>query len=313
MPGRKIIIDTDPGQDDAVAILLALASAELDVLGLTIVAGNVSLHYTVEAARKVVELAERTEVPIYAGCSRPISKPLVTAEHVHGATGIDGVDFADPTVPVQSEHAVDFIIRTLRAEPAGDVTLVTLGPLTNIGLALVKAPDIAPRVREIVAIMGSLHQGGNITPLGDFNTYVDPEAADLVLQSGIPIVMVPMDITHQVLNTRERLDAWRATGTRCGAAAADLMQFSEAFDLEKYGWGAAPLHDPCAIVYLLAPELFSGRTINVRVSTDGTVSTGMTVVDWWRVSGREPNCDYLLEVDVPALYDLMTERLALLP
>jgi purine nucleosidase len=310
---RKIIIDTDPGQDDAVAILLALASEELDVLGLSVVAGNVPLPLTVRAARMVVELAGRTDVPIYAGCARPLTGELVTAEHVHGDSGLDGPELPDPTVPVQSEHAVDFLIRSLREAEPGEITLVTLGPLTNVALALAKAPDIAPRIREIVAVIGSLHEGGNITPLGDFNCYVDPAAADIVLTSGIPLAVLPMDVTHSMRATRERLDRIRANGNRCSVATVEMLEFSEKFDIEKYGWSEGPLHDPCAVMYLLRPELFSGRRINMRAVVGGVVANGMTVVDWWGVSGREPNVAYLKDADVPACYDLLTERLALLP
>jgi purine nucleosidase len=309
---RRIIIDTDPGQDDAIAILLALASDELEVLGLTIVAGNVPLELTVRAARTVVELADRRDVPIHPGSPRPIGRPLVTAEHVHGDTGLDGPDLPAPTVPVSDEHGVDFLIRSLREAEPGEITLVTLGPLTNVALALVKAPDIAPRIREIVAVIGSFAEGGNITPLGDFNCYVDPDAADLVLTSGIPFTAVPMDVTHRMRTTDERLDRLWANGNRSSRAAVEMLRFSQVFDIEKYGWEAGPLHDPCAVLYLLAPELFTGRRINLRAVTKGTVATGMTVVDWWGVSGREPNVDYLMTVDVQPAFDLLTERLGTL-
>src|SRR6185312_12227945 len=197
---NKIIIDTDPGQDDAVAILLALASAdELDILGIVAVAGNVSLAQNARNARKVLELGGRKDIPVYAGCERPIKRRLVTAEHVHGDTGLNGPNLPDPTIELQAQHGVDFIIETLQKEPMGSVTLCTLGPLTNIAMVMVKAPGITRRIRKIVMMGGAYFEGGNITPTAEFNIYVDPEAADVVMRSGVDIVMVPLDVTHQVL------------------------------------------------------------------------------------------------------------------
>src|SRR6218665_1232990 len=234
---RKIIIDTDPGQDDAVAILLALASPEeLDVLGVVAVAGNVGLHHNANNARKVVELSGRREVPVYAGCPRPMRPPLVTAEHVHGETGLDGPDLPDPTIPLQAQHGVDYIIDTLMASEPGTITLCTLGPLTNIAMALVKQPAIAERIAEIVMMGGAYFEVGNITPAAEFNIYVDPEAADVVLRCGAPITMLPLDVTHQIQSTPERLAAIFGLGNKAGKAVYEMLTFSEGFDLKKYGW-----------------------------------------------------------------------------
>ena len=194
---RKIIIDTDPGQDDAVAILLALASPELEVLGITAVAGNVPLALTEKNARKICELGGHPEVKVFAGAIRPMVREPVTAEEVHGKTGLNGPDLPEPTMPLQKEHAVDFIVETLMREKSGAVTLCPLGPLTNIALALVREPDIAPRIKEIVLMGGGFFEGGNVTPAAEFNIYVDPHAADVVPKSGIPVVMVPLDCTAQ--------------------------------------------------------------------------------------------------------------------
>ena len=181
---RKIVIDTDPGQDDAVAILLALASPELDVLGVTAVAGNVPLDLTGRNARIVCELAGRRDIPVFAGCDRPMARDLVTAEHVHGKTGLDGAELPSPAMPLQDAHAVDFLIETLRREPSGTVTLCPLGPLTNVATALERAPDIADRIPQIVLMGGAYFEVGNITPAAEFNIYVDPEAARIVFASG---------------------------------------------------------------------------------------------------------------------------------
>ena len=198
MTRRKIIIDTDPGQDDAVAILLAFACPEeLDVLGITAVAGNVPLALTEKNARIICELAGKTDVPVFAGCDTPLKRKLVTAEHVHGKTGLDGPPLAEPRMPLQDAHAVDFIIETLRREPSGTVTLVPIGPLTNIATAFERAPDIVERVQEIVIMGGAYFEVGNITPAAEFNIYVDPEAADIVFKSGAPLVVMPLDVTHK--------------------------------------------------------------------------------------------------------------------
>lgn len=311
---RKIIIDTDPGQDDAVAILLALASPEeLDVLGIVAVAGNVGLHYNAINARKVVELAGRRDIPVYAGCARPMRRHLVTAEHVHGETGMNGPDLPDPTIPLRDQHGVDYIIDTLMASEPGTITLCTLGPLTNIGMALVKQPAIAERIAEIVMMGGAYFEVGNITPAAEFNIYVDPEAADVVLRSGVPITMLPLDVTHQIQSTPERLDAIRALGNRSGEAVHAMLTFSETFDLQKYGWAGAPLHDPTVIAYLLQPNLFEGRHCNVTVETASELTVGMTVADYWHVTGKVRNVNYLRNGNADGFFALLLERLARLP
>ena len=309
MAARKIIIDTDPGQDDALAILLALASPELDVLGITTVAGNVPLHLTQKNARKVCELAGKPQTPVYAGASRPMVRPLVTAEHVHGRTGLDGPDLPEPVMPLQAQHAVDFILHSLQSQPAGEITLCTLGPLTNVALALQRAPEIASRIRQIVMMGGGFFEGGNITPAAEFNIYVDPHAADVVFRSGVPLVLMPLDVTHQVLTTRKRMDAIGARGTPVAKACVELLEFFERHDEQKYGSDGGPLHDPCVIAYLLQPELFQGRDCNVVVETGSELTMGMTVVDWWAVSGRPANAKVMRTVDADGFFSLLTARL----
>lgn len=310
---QKIIIDTDPGQDDAVAILLALASPELEVLGITAVAGNVPLPLTELNARKVVELAGRHDVPIHAGCEAPIRRKLVTAEHVHGKTGLDGIELPEPSVPLQSTHAVDFIIETLRQQPEGSVTLVPIGPLTNIATAFARAPDIIPRVQRIVLMGGAYFEVGNITPAAEFNIYVDPEAAKEVFASGVPLVILPLDATHEAMTSGDWVNAMRALPNRCGPAVASWTDFFERFDREKYGSEGAPLHDPCTIAWLIRPEIFDGREINVEIETRGEFTTGMTVADWWRVSDRPANALFIRHLDRDALFALLSERIARLP
>ncbi len=307
----KIIIDTDPGQDDAVAILLALSAPDaIEVLGITAVAGNVPLALTARNARIICELAGRPDIPVFAGCDRPLVQPLVTAEHVHGKTGLDGIALPDPTMPLQDTHAVDFIIETLRAHALGTITLCPLGPLTNIATAFRQAPDIVARVKEIVLMGGAYFAVGNITPAAEFNIYVDPEAAQIVFTSGAPLTVMPLDVTHKVLTTRARIDAIRAIGSPVAHAVASWTDFFERFDMAKYGAEGAPLHDPCVIAYLLAPELFTGRHVNVEIETVSALTRGMTVADWWGVTTRPKNAMFMGDVDAAGFYDLLTVRLA---
>lgn len=311
MSARKIIIDTDPGQDDAVAILLALASPEeIEVLGITCVAGNVPLELTTRNARMVCELAGRTDVKVFAGCDRPLGRDLITAEHVHGKTGLDGPDLPDPVMPLADIHAVEFIIETLRSEPEGTLTLVPIGPLTNIATAFRNAPDIIEKVREVVLMGGAYFQVGNITPAAEFNIHVDPHAAKAVFDAGVPITVMPLDVTHKALVTRDRNDAFRALGNRVGQAVAEMTDFFERYDRQKYGSTGAPLHDPCATAYLIQPDLFTGRHINVEIETCSELTMGMTVADWWGVTDRKPNALFVGDLDADAFFALLTERLA---
>jgi len=310
---RKIIIDTDPGQDDAVAILLALASDELEVLGITAVAGNVPLALTQKNARIVCDLADCRHVPVFAGCDAPMRRALITAEHVHGKTGLDGPALWEPETPLQDRHAVDFIIETLRREPEGAVTLTPLGPLTNIATAFARAPEIVERVAEIVLMGGAYFEVGNSTPAAEFNIYVDPEAADIVFRSGAKITQMPLDVTHKALVTRPRLEAFAALGTRTGTFTAEMLDFFERFDVEKYGSEGGPLHDPTTIAYLLKPELFSGRFVNVEIETGSELTRGMSVADWWGVTDRAPNVTFIGDVDADGFFALLTDRLARLP
>ena len=212
-------------------------------------------------------------------------------------------------MPLQDQHGVEFIIDTLRAEAPGTVTLCPLGPLTNIGAAFRKAPDIIDRVQEIVLMGGAYFEVGNITPAAEFNIYVDPEAARDVLASGVKITMMPLDVTHKALTSRARVQAFRDLGSRVGNFTADMLDFFERFDVEKYGSEGGPLHDPCVIAYLIQPELFSGRHINVEIETASPLTLGMTVADWWSVTDRPANALFIGDVDADGFFALLTERL----
>jgi len=314
-PGiRPIIIDTDPGIDDAVAILLALAAPELQVLGLVAVAGNLPLAATARNALSILELAGRPEIPVHAGCPRPIGRNPVDAEHAHGAGGLGGLVLPLPAIAARPEHGVFYLIDKLRAAEPRSITVCALGPLTNIAMALVAAPEIAAGIAELVVMGGASHGAGNATPAAEFNIHADPHAAALVFDSGVPITMVPLDVTGGVRSTPERIAPIRAMATRCGAAIADLLGPRRAL-----GQPPMAMHDPCVIAYLLAPELFQGREVpetrevNVAIETQSPLAIGMTVVDWRGLSGRRPNARVIETADADGVYRLLAERFARLP
>ncbi len=310
---RSVIFDTDPSPDDAVAFLAALASPEeLEVLAITTVAGNVPVELTSKNALKALELVGRTDVPVYKGASAPLVRPLVTAEHVHGRTGFDGYDLPEPRAAVQPEFAPDAIIDLVISRPAGTVTLCCLAPLTNIALAFAREPRLAHHLAGIVLMGGAMSEGGNITPAAEFNFYVDPEAAAQVFESGASITMIPLDCTHQALITDERLEPLRAAKTPVGTAFYHLLEFNKRFDRAKYGWPGGPLHDATVTAYLLAPELFTGRNVRVDIECASPLTLGMSVVDWWSVSGKPPNALVLRNVDADGYFHLIFERLLML-
>jgi purine nucleosidase len=308
MSKHTVILDCDPGQDDAIAILLALASPEIDLVAITVVAGNVGLDKTERNARAVVELAGRT-TPVYAGCPRPLVRPPLHAAHIHGESGIDGADLEPPRRPLADGHAVDVIRDTIRARGAGQITLVAIGPLTNLACALIQAPDIAGRVREIV-LMGGAIGLGNTTPAAEFNIHADPHAAAVVFGSGARIVMAPLELTHQALATPPHIAAMRGLGTEAGRQVAGILEAYPSKDLFRDR--GVPLHDPCAVGWLLWPELMDGKDCRVDIETEGTHALGRTVIEWRRQK-RPANARVLDRIDADAFVTRLTERLARLP
>lgn len=307
---KKIIIDCDPGQDDAVALLLAFASPdELDVLGITTVGGNVPLQLTQRNARMMCDLAGMQNIPVFAGCAEPLEMPLQTAEAIHGSTGINGIDAFEPETPLQQAHAVDFIVATLLAADDNSVTLVPTGPLTNIASALQQEPDILTKIERLVVMGGAMREGGNRTPSAEFNILVDPHAADIVFRCGRPITAMGLDVTHQVLSTRDRVDRIRAVGNPVAIATADMLSFFDRYDTKKYASEGAPLHDPCTIAWLLRPDLFEGKDCNISIETASELTMGHTAVDFWHVTDRPINATWIYSVDAPAFYELLIERL----
>jgi purine nucleosidase len=278
------------------------------VLAITTVAGNVPIELTLANALALVELADRSEVPVYRGSPRPMVNELVTAEYVHGPTGLDGADLPPPRLDARPGHAVDHLVELLTSHPE-PVTVCTLGPLTNIALALVKEPGIVAHIEKLVMMGGGYFEGGNTTPAAEFNVFVDPHAAHVVFTSGIPIVMMPLDVTHRALTTPERLQRFHDLGTPAGDAVAGMLGFYDRFDKRKYGLEGGPLHDPTVIAYLLSPDLFRGKEVSVEIETAPGPTQGMTVVDWWGVTGHAPNALVMNEIDDDGYYDLLVERI----
>ncbi len=311
MAARPVIIDCDPGQDDAVALFLAMAAPdELELLGITTVAGNVPLALTQRNARMMCDLAGREDLRVFAGCDRPLVRAPITAEYIHGNTGIDGVDAFEPRTPLQDEHAVDFLVDTLRAADKASVTLVPTGPMTNIAAAIERDRECLQGVREIVSMGGAMREGGNRSPSAEFNILVDPHAADIVYNAGVPVTAMGLDVTHQVLSTRARVARIRELGNAVADATAGMLSFFHRYDTKKYGSEGAPLHDPCTVAWLLRPDLFATRRCNVSVETESELTLGHTAVDFWHVTDRPCNVDWTYEVDAGGFYDLLIERLA---
>lgn len=291
-------------------LLLALACPEeFDILGITTVAGNVPLNLTQRNARIMCELAGRTDVPVYAGCDKPMRFDLITAENVHGKTGIDGVEIYEPAMPLQDQHAVDFIIETLLHADDDSITLVPTGPLTNLGEAISRNPDILPKIREIVLMGGAMREAGNTTPSAEFNILEDPHAAHIVMRCGRPLTIVPLDVTHQALVSKNRLEQIREINTPIGAAVVGMMEFFNRFDSEKYGSDGAPLHDPCTIAFLLKPALFEGKMCNVEIETGSPLTRGHTAVDFWGITDRVRNANWLYKMDADGFFELLIKRL----
>ena len=293
------------------ALFLAMASSdELEILGITTVAGNVPLELTQRNARIMCDVAGCRDIPVFSGCDKPMLRDAITAEYIHGNTGIDGLDVFEPETPLQARHAIDFIIETLLAADEASITLVPTGPLSNLGSAIQKEPAILAHVREIVVMGGAMREGGNRSPSAEFNILVDPHAADIVFSCGRPIVVMGLDVTHQVLSTRERAERIRALGNPVAKATAGMLSFFHRYDSKKYGSEGAPLHDPCTVAWLLDPSLFQLRECNLSVETKSELTMGHTAVDFWHVTDRPHNVRWAHAVDADGFYTLLTDRLS---
>jgi inosine-uridine nucleoside N-ribohydrolase len=302
-----IVIDCDPGHDDAIAILLALGSPEVELRGITTVAGNQTLDKTTRNALVVLEVAGRSDVPVAAGADAPLRRALRTAAHVHGESGLDGPELPEPSAEPVDAEAADFLAELL--EPG--VVLVPTGPLTNVALLLRRHPDVRERLERIVWMGGSIGEG-NVTPAAEFNAFVDPEAAAAVFASGIPLTMVGLDVTHKALFTRAHGERLRGCG-RAGRFVAELSDFFQAFHERSYRFDGSPIHDAMAVGHVIDPTLLDTRRVNVAVETASELCDGRTVVDLRGVTGREPNAEVGVDVDAPRFLDLLVSRIASLP
>jgi pyrimidine-specific ribonucleoside hydrolase len=303
-----VIIDCDPGHDDALAITLALARPELDVLGITTIGGNSTLANTTRNALRVLALLGRTDVPVAAGPDQPLVRSLETAPQVHGVSGLDGADLPEPASEPRPEGALEFLRSTLAAAPA-PVMLIPVGPLTNIGLLLRTYPAIAGKIAGI-SLMGGSMGAGNWTPAAEFNIWVDPEAARIVFRSGLPITMHGLDVTHKALMGLPEAERLDAVGTRVGHVFADLLRFFTKFHVEKYGTDQTPIHDAVAVAHVALPGLVTTRRYHVDVETTGDITRGRTVVDDRGQPGEPPNVDVALDIDRAAFADLVIEAVA---
>jgi purine nucleosidase len=305
---RRIILDCDPGHDDAMAILLAHGSPEIELLAITTVAGNQTLPKTTLNARRVCTVAGITGVPIAAGCDHPLVRDLVIAPDIHGVSGLDGPQFPEPTVLAAPIHAVDLIVDLVMASD-GDITLVPTGPLTNIAMAMRKEPRLVERVREVV-LMGGAYTRGNRTPAAEFNILVDPEAAAIVFEADWSVTMVPLDLTHQAIATASVLDRISAIGTPLAAIAVDLMTFFGQTYREVAGFTEGPpVHDPCAVARVIDPEVVHVEDAFVAVETQGTWTSGMTVTDFRGRMGLSPNTQVATRLEFDRFWDLMVDAI----
>lgn len=304
----KVILDMDPGHDDALAILLALAHPELEVVAITCCAGNAPLHRTVMNARVVLEVVGHQDVPVAKGLPAPLLRPLQTAPEVHGATGLDGPVPPEPSVPPVGEHAVRLLARLL-LESDETVTLIPTGPLTNIAAALRMHPRISSNIERIVLMGGAVGEG-NVTPSAEFNIWVDPEAAAVVFEAGVPITMVGLDVTHQALLYDRDLECIRRMGTRVSTFACELLEFYSRFHRGRYGWEVGPVHDACAVAEVLRPGIVQTRDMYVAVETSGVHTRGRTVCDVLGVTGERANAAVGLAIDRDAFVELLLEALA---
>ena len=312
MRRHRIILDCDPGRDDALALAMVLASAaEIELVGITAVAGNVPLALTYRNARFICDLCGFPGVPVHAGADGPLAREPVTGTRAHGESGLAGMAVNMPPVAVESGSgdAVAFMSEALHAAEDGEVTLVAIGPLTNLAILVAEAPEVLSKVRQIVLMGGASRAGGNVTPAAEFNVYADPHAAARILDCGLPMTIVSLDATHQVLAAPAHAERLAHAGREPARRLAALLRPAAHSRTARFGPDRLPIHDPCTIAWLLHPELFQAEPVPVAVETEGTHTQGATVVDWWGVTGRPPNAYWVTAVDGESVLDLLIERI----
>lgn len=310
---RPLIFDCDPGQDDAISLMMALApNSHLDIRAITVVAGNTSLAKCQRNARMIAQICGRRDVPIFAGCDRPLKHPLATAEEVHGAEGLSGIEIFEPEIELQSESAVDAIIRLCRS--VENIVLVPTGPLTNIATALTRSPDIAPKISEIILMGGARSEAGNITPSAEFNIYVDPHAAEIVFNADIKKTVFSLDVTHKALIKDSHVEQIESLKTKMGQVLTGMLRSDYAdYDRVKFGTAGTPIHDACTTAYLLRPDIFTLKTVNVRVETESSLTRGHTSVDFWGMTEGKCDTNWAVDVEEGTFFELMINQIASYP
>lgn len=312
MQGQSLIIDCDPGVDDAVGLLLAFGSPELDLLAITTVAGNVSLERTTRNARILRQIAGREDVPVHAGADRPLRREPADAGDFHGCEGLGNLETFEPAAPAAPGSATEAIVQAVMPRPAGSVSLAVMGPMTNLALALRAEPGLAGRLGPVVVMGGARSEGGNITASAEYNIWADPEAAAEVFASDCRVTVLGLDATHQVRATEARIAAIEALPGVCARTAASLLRFSQNVERRIVGWDWAPLHDPCTVAWLLRPELFRTVPCRIAVETDSDLTRGHTAVEF-RVDADVARHDWVVQADAQGVFDLIAERLERLP
>lgn len=303
----KVILDCDPGHDDAVAIMLAAKHPKIDLLAITTVAGNQTLEKTTKNALKVCSYLGITDVPIAAGMARPLVRDQIIADNIHGETGLDGPVFGEPTLKVDTRHAVDLIIELL-LNSEGDIHIVPTGPLTNIAMALRREPKILPKIKKIV-LMGGSYQLGNVTPCAEFNIFADPEAAHIVFNCGRPIVMIGLDVTRKARVTKDVIEKMRGVNNKASKLFLELMEFFGKTQREVFGWDGPPLHDPVTIAYLIDPSLLKTKLMHTEIELRSTLCYGRTVCDYFGVTGKEPNVEVAVDIDTEKYWEIIRDTL----
>lgn len=307
---KRILIDCDPGHDDMMAIMLASASPEIELLGITTVAGNQTGEKTYQNALKTLTLIGRADIPVARGADKPLFRELTVAPEIHGVSGLDGADLPDPGFQGLEQHAVDFLIRTIM-ESGTPLTLVPTGPLTNVALAMLKDPRITTKLERIV-LMGGAVFDSNITPAAEFNIYVDPEAAKVVFGSGVPVTMVGLDVTNKALFGFDDIEELSRLNGKVSRVVAPLLKFFAQANKDIFDFDGAPLHDALAIAYLIKPEVIKTRNMNVEIETEGDLTRGRTVADVYGITGRSANTDVALEVNNSLFKELLFQAIKVL-
>ncbi len=301
-----VIMDCDPGHDDAIALIMAFSSEKIDIKAITTTAGNQTVEKTTLNALKIMTFLG-AEIPVAMGCSKPLFRDLIIAPEVHGETGLDGPVFPEKVYDKSSLHAVELMAKTIK-ESSEKITIIPTGALTNVALLLLTYPELTSNIKQI-SLMGGACWGGNWTPAAEFNILVDPEAAQIVFQSGIPVIMSGLDVTHKAIIKREDTERFRKIGTKAAILVAELLDFFAKFHDENFDFGGSPLHDPCAVAFLIAPELFTTKKCHVDIETKGKLTTGATVVDYYDVLKKNKNVEVVFEINREGFVDLIAELL----